>query len=145
MKKALNLYPSKCQVPNHSWVDWGPVGGRWKTRWKNCQSEAWTLGPQALSQLHHTPHTTHTPRICVHAVFLYNMLCRCIWLNFSTFTSDYDSMNCSGNLTRHCPAYCKQDVSFPCMATTSSRKPHWCYVIYEILRSTHIILSQGNI
>ena len=41
-EKALNLHPSKCQVPNHSWVDWW---GWWEADGKidgNCLSGAWT-------------------------------------------------------------------------------------------------------
>ncbi len=40
---ALNLHPSKCHVPSHSWVDWW---GWWeadgKTRWKNCHTHTHT-------------------------------------------------------------------------------------------------------
>ncbi len=64
-EKGSNLHPSKCQVPNHGWVDWW---GWWeadgKTRWKNCQSGAWnsrTSGPEPRTQsLHLTATTTHT-------------------------------------------------------------------------------------
>ncbi len=61
-EKALNLHPSKCQVPNHSWVDWW--GCRWKIIWKNCLSglEPRTSGPEPRTQpLHHTTRArTHT-------------------------------------------------------------------------------------
>ena len=62
LEKTLNLHPSKCQVPNHSWWGW------WRQRrW----SGAWTqdLRPWAkdtpLHHIHtHTHMHTHT---CTHA------------------------------------------------------------------------------
>ncbi len=32
MRKGLELHPSKCQVPNHSWVDWW---GWWEAEEEN--------------------------------------------------------------------------------------------------------------
>ncbi len=52
-EKALNLHPSKCQVPNHSWVDWW---GWWEADRKLPELG---LNSQALSQ-GHNHYTTHT-------------------------------------------------------------------------------------
>ncbi len=63
-EKALNLHPSKCQVPNHSWVDWW---GWWKADGKpDGKLPEWDLnsgpsGPEPRTQpLHHTHTCTHT-------------------------------------------------------------------------------------
>ncbi len=53
--KALNLHPSKCQVPNHSWVDWW---GWWEADGK-LDGKIARVGPQALNQ-EHNHYTTHT-------------------------------------------------------------------------------------
>ncbi len=62
-EKALNLHPSKCQVPNHSWVDWW---GWWEADGKSDGKiarvglELGDLRPQAKDTTT-TPHThTHT-------------------------------------------------------------------------------------
>ncbi len=66
-EEALNLQPSKCQVPNHSWVDWWgwwEAGGKQDGKLPECG--AWTQDPRPeprTQPLHHTHiHThTHTP------------------------------------------------------------------------------------
>ncbi len=63
---SLELHPQQMSGPHGGLV--GLVGGRWKIRWKNCLSWAWTLGPQALSQGHNRyttqPHVNKKLRLC---------------------------------------------------------------------------------
>ncbi len=63
-EKALNLHPSKCQVPNHSWVDWW---GWWEADGKSdgkLPELGLNSGPLTQGHNHYTtqpPHThTHT-------------------------------------------------------------------------------------
>ncbi len=83
----------------------GLVGGRWKIRWKKCQSWAWTRGPEALSPADTTttPHShthTHTMAalhtalvVTVHHCYFSTADGQTIWAPFPTSNSWF--LNCS--------------------------------------------------
>ena len=65
-EKTLNLHPSKCQIPNHSWVDW------WEAEEEKADGKLpgvdLKLGTQALS-LGHNHCTTHLLDTHTHCVY----------------------------------------------------------------------------
>ena len=69
-EKALNLHPSKCQVPNHSWVDWwgwceadGKSDGKSDGKLPDLGLNLGTSGPEPRTQ---QPHHTATTHIQIH-------------------------------------------------------------------------------
>ena len=62
-EKALNLHPSKCQIPNHSWVDWWEADGKLP---ELVGLKLRDLRPQSPWHNHYTTQPPHLHQPCIH-------------------------------------------------------------------------------